>query len=370
MQMDEWQARFLSLTRALWRWWSSELIGLAPVAWREHLARLRGRLLLAVDESGGAFLAYEAGRRRDVLGRLDLAAADAAQARGLLLGARQRIRPFPSRLVISLPRSYALQPVVTLPLAAERNLDQVIGFEFGRLVPFKRDEVWLSYHVLSRNKSAHNLQLELTVVRRADLGQVLAQAERLGLSVSGIEVAARQAGAPAIALSLDGYDRPARYLRERLLVGGLAGSCAALAVAAVLIPLLRAEAQERVLAARLAEVRHNAMESLDLRKEITAEVRDQNFLFARKQRFPTVTELLAAVTRLTPDDTWLTELQVSGSEIHLIGATSSATTLLGLIDRSPDFRHAAFGSSITRDSRLDRERFDIAAQIAPRGGPQ
>jgi general secretion pathway protein L len=80
-----------------------------------------------------------------------------------------------------------------------------------------------------------------------------------------------------------------------------------------------------------------------------------------------VTELLDALTRLAPDDAWLTELQITGSDIRLTGAASSATALLGLIEQSVSFRNAAFRSPVVQDSRLGRERFDLGAQIAPRG---
>ena len=81
---------------------------------------------------------------------------------------------------------------------------------------------------------------------------------------------------------------------------------------------------------------------------------------------PTVTELLDALTHLAPDDTWLTELQIAGTDIRLTGAAGSATALLGLIAQSPDFRNAAFRSPVVQDSRLGRERFDLGAQISPR----
>jgi hypothetical protein len=39
----------------------------------------------------------------------------------------------------------ALRPTALLPLAAERKLAQVIGFESERLVPFKPSEIYFAY---------------------------------------------------------------------------------------------------------------------------------------------------------------------------------------------------------------------------------
>jgi general secretion pathway protein L len=81
-----------------------------------------------------------------------------------------------------------------------------------------------------------------------------------------------------------------------------------------------------------------------------------------------VTELLATLTRLIPDDAYLSEMTINGDHVRLVGAANSATALLTLIAQSPGFRGAAFESPIVQDPRLNRERFDITAGIAPRGG--
>jgi len=65
--------------------------------------------------------------------------------------------------------------------------------------------------------------------------------------------------------------------------------------------------------------------------------------------------------------TYLTELEVKGETIRMVGLTGSATALLGLIAKSSSFRDVSFESSITRDPKSNRERFDIGAHIAKRG---
>ena len=82
-----------------------------------------------------------------------------------------------------------------------------------------------------------------------------------------------------------------------------------------------------------------------------------------------MTELLATLTQLLPDDSYLTELDVKGDTVKMIGLTGSATALLAAIAKSPSFRDASFESSITRDTKTNRERFDIGAHIAKRGSP-
>lgn len=364
-RMFDWQTRFDSGLRAGFRWWFEELAGLVPGELRRKVANLRSRLLLVVDNSG-AYLATETGERRQALGRVDLHAGQPESARRLIAAAPQGGRHRNADVVMCLQAERALRTTVSLPLVAERNLDQVVGFEFERLVPFKREDVHYACQIVQRNKTARTLQVELTVVPRQDIQELLRQTRRLDLQVRSIEVAAARPPFVAAEILLDDHDRPARHPRARLAILGLGMVAGLLAVACIVIPFVRASSALDALTAQVADARREAETSISLQKQIDAEIQDQQFLANRKRQTPTMTELLDIVTRLTPDDTWLTELQVAGTEIHLIGASSSATTLLGLVDQSPSFRNAAFRSSITQDSKIDRERFDISARVAPR----
>jgi general secretion pathway protein L len=366
--MLDWQARIDAGLRGALRWWLDELAFFVPEELRRWVASLRSRVLLVVDDTG-TFLAYETGDHREPLGRVDLQSGQAAAVRRMLASTPQGRSSDAAHVVLCLPASRALRTVVALPLAAERNLEEVVGFEFERLVPFKRDAVYYAHRILSRNKVARTIQVELTVVPRSDAQEISQLAQRTGLQVVGLEVAGPHSTAADSAVLLHGSDRPAAHPRARLAIAALGGLTVLLAVAAVAIPFLRASNTVSTLTAQVAEARREAEASLNLQKQIDAEIQDQQFLVNRKRQYPTVTELLDTITKLTPDDTWLTELQVASGEVHLIGASGSATALLGLVDQSPSFRNAAFRSSITQDSKINRERFDIAARIAPREGP-
>jgi general secretion pathway protein L len=362
--MHDWQARIDSGLRGALRWWFDELAFFVPEELRRWIGSLQSRVLLVVDDTG-AFLAYETGDEREPLGRIDLQSGQTGAVRRILTPILQGRRSETVDVVLCLPTGRALRTNVSLPLAAERNLEEVVGFEFERLVPFKREAVYYAYRVLTRNKVTRTVQVELTVVPRIDAEEISQLAQRVGLQVVGLEVGTPN-GDPAVLLH--GNDRPAAHPRARLAIAVLGGIAALLAVACIVIPFVRANNALSALSDQVGEARREAEASLNLQKQIDAEIQDQQFLVNRKRQSPSVTELLDTITRLTPDDTYLTELQVATGEVHLIGASASATALLGLVDQSPSFRNAAFRSSITQDSRINRERFDIAAKIAPREG--
>jgi general secretion pathway protein L len=366
--MLDWQARIDSGLRTALRWWLDELVGIVPEEWRRRIAGLRSRLLLVIDDHG-AYLATENGDRRETLGRVDVQAGQAESVRRLLADVPQAGRSATPDVVVCLPAGRALRTSVTLPLAAERNLEAVVGFEFERLVPFKRDEVYYAYEIASRNKAARNLTVGLTVIPRVEVEELLRLAQRLDIHVAGLEIAGEKPPFTASPILLHDRHRPATHPRARIAIIGLTVIAACLVIAGIAIPFFQANRTLDQLSAQVADAKRAAEASLNLQKQIDAEIQDQQALITKRRQSPTVTELLDIVTKLTPDDTWLTELQLTGNEIHLIGASASATALLGLVDQSPNFRNAAFRSSITQDSKIERERFDIAAKVAPREGP-
>ena len=79
--------------------------------------------------------------------------------------------------------------LLALPLAAEKNLAEVIGFEFERLVPFSRSDVYYAYRVTARDKQAQQLRLELFVLPRSEVATLSQTVDSLGLRVAGLEVA-------------------------------------------------------------------------------------------------------------------------------------------------------------------------------------
>ncbi len=347
-----------------WRWWIGELAACVPSTLRQRLASSRGRLLLVIDAEGDNLI-EETGDGRRSLGRLDV---DAPRDRQII-ARPPRTRPDEHRpITIRLDTRHALRTTASLPLAAERNLAQVIGFEFERLVPFKQSEVYFAYRVTARDKATQTLAIELTIVPHAELAKIAAVLPGLGFQADEIQVADPSVAAPTI-IPIASENRIARSRSSRRINLGLGAIAITLAIVCGAIPLWRDNATISSLDAQIANARHQAESSATLQKQIDAQSRDQRFLIDRKQASPTVTELLATLTQLLPDDSYLTELEVKGDAVRMVGLTGSATALLAAIAKSPSFRDASFESSITRDTKTNREHFDIGAHIAKRGSP-
>ncbi len=358
------QARLEAWLVEAWRWWIDELTACVPPGLRQRVAGNRGRFLLMVDAQGDN-LVEETRDGRRTLGRIDVDAPGDPEIASRLPNARRGAR---KPIVIRLDARHALRTTASLPLAAERNLAQVIGFEFERLVPFKQSEVHFAYRVTARDKAAQTIGVELTIVPHAELAEIVGVLPGLGFEATEIEVAGPAPGA-LTTIAIAGENRSERGRSGRRINLGLGAIAILLAIACAAIPLWRESAMIARLNAQIANARGQAEAGAALQKQIETQRRDQGFLKDRKNARLTVTELLATLTRLLPDDTYLTELDVKGDHVRLVGVTASATALLASIAKSPDFRDASFESSITHDATANRERFDIGAHIAKRITP-
>jgi len=76
-----------------------------------------------------------------------------------------------------------------------------------------------------------------------------------------------------------------------------------------------------------------------------------------------VLQILAEVTRVLPDNTWLLRFDVNGAEIRLQGQSTAASELIQLLESSPLFQEAQFRSSVVQIPRSDRERFHVSMQL-------
>ena len=77
-----------------------------------------------------------------------------------------------------------------------------------------------------------------------------------------------------------------------------------------------------------------------------------------------MTAVLADLTTLLPDDTWLFELHVRGDSVRARGYTPAASTVLELVERGPAFHNASFSSPVTRVPGIEAERFDLSFELA------
>ena len=350
--------------RAFWDWWMRELAALVPAGLRERYHREAGRLIVAVGDREASLQLVESGGSHEI-GRLDLTAdnGQAALAASLMKSFGHRI----AEVVVRLPAPQVVRRTMTLPRSVEENLRAVLGFEMDRHTPFKADQVHYDYVIAARDPEARTIRVVLTAVPRRRLEDLLAQLGRWGLRPHAVDVAGDpEAGSAPVNLL-----PPERRQRNGYRGGWLRWLLAVTAIGLLVVALAIPFHQKRELADQLrgeaAVAQKQARAVQELRKQYKKTLAASTFLARKRRQTATAIDVLNELTRILPDDTWLTRLDINGDKVRIQGESSAASALISIIEGSTYFRDTSFSAPVTQNPRTQSERFAVTARLAPRG---
>lgn len=336
-----------------WSWWSSELLGMLPGRLRALVGTGRQQLFLEIR---GTDVAVSRGTRTE---------SGAAEQRVYPLngGEPPSLPTGIGQVVLLLPREKVLAKPVSLPLAAEENLREVLSFEMDRLTPFSADQVYFDHTAPARDPKKHTLTMDLLVAPRQTLDEPLAALARIGLHPDIVTTRGDNARPLAVNL-LFAQARRRRPVSVRRLNFLLAALALVLLTTAAVLPLLYKSHMINALEPLLDAASARAVAAQRLSEEIEHLLANSQFLVEKKHTTPMLLHTLNELTRTLPDDTWLERLEVNGLEVQLIGVSGSAAALIPLLESAPFFQNARFRSPVTRAPLANEERFHISAQIS------
>lgn len=357
-QAGDFISRFLD-------WWLGELGALVPGPLRRAIAG-RGDAL-SFELSGGELVVARAAAGGVVeIGRVDLNVPIADQ-RTAVRKIMKKNASGRTEIVLALGGEQVLNKVLDLPSTAESELRDLLYFELDRQTPYRPEQARYDFRIADINPVTRRMQVEMVVAPVEAVDRIVALAAEWGVqpsvvTVTGIDDIANPA------FDLSGGAREGTNRLGRIAASALALLAAGLLAVAVWLPLeaqrLAALDAERI----LAEARNSAVVAADLRDELDRVASAGSFLVRRKGETQMVTAVLANLTRLLPDDTWLFELHVRDREVRARGYAPSASAVLEMIENSPAFGNPSFSSPVTRVKGVDAERFDLTFEVADAGG--
>ncbi len=345
-------------------WWSGELASLVPARLSPTRHRDRHRLVLVFDEDGIGVFEIVGDRERKLGDVPGASPGQAAQVAGLVRKAHRRT----SRITLRLAPGMGLRKTLELPLVAEDDLDQLLRFEMDRLTPFRAEDVVFAQRVMQRDPDRQRIMVELQVAPRALVEQSLGVAAACKVRPTRVELAkALSSGAdpepgalPALnLLPAESEAAPASRLNRWLALVALLLTAAALA-----IPLQQQRLTADDLERQIPAAKDAAQQSAQLRDRVDQLDANIGFLSDQKRRMPMLTQVLAELTRLVPDQAYVEQLDVRDGEINLRGLATSPSDLIALLDRSALFHKPEFRAPVTQDPRLRLERFQLSAKVA------
>jgi general secretion pathway protein L len=255
---------------------------------------------------------------------------------------------------------------VTMPLATESNLRQALAYEMDRHTPFRAEEVFFSWRVLSRDREAGQLHFELYVTPREAVEAQVERLKRLGLAPTGVDIAG--ADGP---LGINLLPEALRFHlvnRQVRLNWSIAAVMVFLMVIVMAQSLWLREHQVKVIGEAIDDVRAEAQAVQQIRKQIDDASEAASFLQVRKTENGYKVEMLAELSRILPQDTFLDRLSMHEGTIQVQGKSGNAQSLIELINASPYFENACFRGPTRLDNRSGKEIFDLSADTTKQDG--
>lgn len=343
-------------------WWVGELAACMPQGLRRAFWREPAVLAIAIGD-GDAEVSL---RKRDGMRELGRLALDRGREPRLQLAELMRglsLRDVETAILV--PAASVLRRNVNLPLAAAENLREVLTFEMDRHTPFKANEVAFDYRITATDPDAKRISVDLAVVPNEAVERARLVAATLGLASDRIGVAGTHETDQS--LNFLPAQRAGRSATRQRLAIAFAILAVILAIVAVYMPLLVKQQTLAAYEAQLAQSRSVALETEALKKRLAAKLERDRFLLDRRAMIPSATVMLADVTDRLPDGTWLVQLHWQGDKLVMAGYSPSATPLVAALEDSDILSEVRFGSPVTPDPRVGRERFNITAAVAAPG---
>ena len=346
------------VTRFL-QWWLSELAALLPSPLRRLVVDQRTDVVLAVQDGKAAFYSLR-GDNAALIGDCDL---KTDQLPAIIGKQVKKMLPRGGAVTVALPRSSVTIRTGELPLAASENLNEVAGYEMDRLTPFQNDEVYFHADIVGRDLEQQKLQINLTAAPRASVDPLLDRVKSWGLSVDRVDVATGSQGLRQGINLLPATSKGAATFFGHAVTVALLLACAALSFLALSVPLDRKEHYAAALDREVLLARKRLSVVRNLTDEIEALQSSSSYVASLRQDTILVSRILDDMTRLLPDDTWLSQLRLVENRLEITGYSKDAAKLIAVFDASLLFANPKFRSPVTRDQRSGVERFSMTLKV-------
>jgi general secretion pathway protein L len=247
----------------------------------------------------------------------------------------------------------------TVPTAPKRQLDQLLRHELARITPFPADDLFWRWdgHLKFGDKS--RTDVVLTMVPKQALAPAIAALASVGLRARFVEVG--PADHPRLLAVADGADRRT----SPVFFKGLTWLCAGLAVIVLALPVVRQTLALRATDDAIAGLQPTIAQVEALRRGLTSEGAGRAILTQELQRTGDVLQVLATLTRILPDDTFLTDFGLRERQMTISGRSASAPRLITLLSADPAIRNTAFAAPVTRIEGAAADIFSIKAEVVP-----
>ena len=252
---------------------------------------------------------------------------------------------------------------MTLPAESDEIIRAIVRNKVEGIAPWPLDQSLHGHRVTAVEGDAAHVAVDVGVVSRALLEEIVAQ-----LSAAGVEVKATSLRLPSgeslpIEFASHAEDRDGWRSAMRLAAGVAAAAAVLSAIGLGLVWQASAQlasAREET-AALTASLRPGQSAGAASLLEAATTLRER-----RRQRHPAVV-VVDELSAILPQNVWLDSLSLDDVRLDLKGQGSGIPAVIGILEQSPFFGDVNFASATQFNESLNAEAFSIGATVEPAG---
>lgn len=345
-------------------WWKEELLLCLPKSMRERVSAQPASLVFSQATDGQWHASRVRAGKIEAERTLDL--TDPASIRRHLSYLETMDDRAAEHKVLALSAHQVLRKRLTLPLAAEENLSQVLNFEMDRQTPFKADQVYFDALILKRDSAQNQMLVELTVTPKANLDAALNALAPAELALNAVDAQLHRTHQPQ---HLAGYNLLPEGKRlqssdpQSRMRWILAGAMAVFIGLGMKQSLAARQSAVDALQERTNDMQTKAMETAQLAKKLREEIEGANFLAVRKEKRSEATKIMLELTQLIPENTYLERVSFVGENVQIQGESASADKLISVLQKAKLLGNPQFQGVIQPNQATGKERFSMQLTI-------
>ena len=250
---------------------------------------------------------------------------------------------------------------LSLPLEAEKNLAELLGYDIDRFVPMPMGDLYYDYLVKNRNKTDNKIEIVLYVVQRDKLEQLVKKLSLTGLPINAIDfVKEVDEGFSRQGINLlpanNRHYLPKKQFSTNLV---LTAVCLCILVIAQSTSLHLKEQRLSQWSQYLDSLNNSTKELAALVEQVDEAKRSALYLVNKRQQTMSINGALHRLTQTLPDNAYIQQLYIKENEIELHGLSESASSLIPLLEDAPWFYDSTLRAPIVQDGNTQNERYKI-----------
>ena len=358
--MEGPQATLLPSLGNFFTWWGRELSGLLPKSLASSPRSSLPGIILSVEDDGLRLLTARPVKLPGLPASGTVLPENEMLRR---LGEIHRSTPIRS-IGLRLPYQASFVRSVELPAAASDNLDALVAMNLERATPFKPKDVFAAHYIEKLQSSPGKILVRQLIVKRSALERLLGHFKAIGIELKSIDCwDENHAEALPINFLQKSSDRPASSTQNKIVVPLMAASAALLLASSIYFSIDKRENALQRLEAQTALLKVKAQRAREAQARNQAAMAEITSLYRLRSEAVSKVSLLEELTRLLPDNAYITDIKIDGGTVDLSGLAKGASGLIPILERSSMFVDATSTAPLTFDQQQDKERFSIRVHV-------